>query len=51
MAIDIIWFIEIIFNFLKVNNKDEELKDTIPNYLTGFFCFDIIATIPLLFFD
>jgi hypothetical protein len=49
MAIDIIYFIEILLNFVKRTRAHKELSTIGYNYLTGFFVFDVIATIPELF--
>lgn len=49
MAIDIIMFIDILLNFVKKTRAHKELKTIGINYLSGYFIFDIIATIPELF--
>lgn len=49
MAIDIIMFVDILFNFIKKTRAHKELKTIGINYLTGSFVFDVVATIPELF--
>lgn len=49
MTIDIIMFIEIMLNFVKKTRAHKELKTIGQNYLTGYFIFDVIATVPELF--
>lgn len=49
LAIDIIYFIEIILNFVKRTRAHKELSTIGYNYLTGFFIFDVVATLPELF--
>ena len=49
MAIDIIMFIDILLNFVKKTRAHKELKTIGINYLSGYFVFDVIATIPELF--
>jgi len=48
MAIDIIMFIDILLNFVKKTRAHKELKTIGLNYLSGYFIFDVIATIPEL---
>ena len=49
LAIDIIYFIEIILNFVKKTRAHKELLTIAYNYLTFYFIFDVVATIPELF--
>lgn len=49
LAIDIIYFIEIILNFVKKTRAHKELPQIAYNYITFYFIFDVIATIPVLF--
>jgi hypothetical protein len=49
LAIDIIYFIEICLNFVKRTRAHKELSTIGYNYLTGFFIFDVISTLPELF--
>lgn len=49
MVIDIIYFIEILMNFVKKTLAYKTVQLISWNYLTGYFLFDIIATIPELF--
>lgn len=49
MVIDIIYFIEILMNFVKKTLAYKTIQLISWNYLTGYFLFDIIATIPELF--
>ena len=50
--IDIIFMIEIVFNFVKRTRAHKDLKSIAINYLTTYFVFDIVATIPnLMFFN
>lgn len=51
MAIDIIYFIEIVLNFVKKTRAHKELKTIGYNYIMGYFIFDVIATIPELFLN
>ena len=48
-SIDVIWFIEIVFNFLKKTRAHRDLKSIATNYITGYFIFDLISVIPGLF--
>lgn len=45
-AIDFIYCVEIIMNFLKRSNAYNDIRKISINYLQGKFIFDIIATIP-----
>lgn len=46
IVIDILIFIDILMNFFKKTRAHKELKTIGLNYLTGYFIFDIIATLP-----
>ena len=48
LIIDIIYFIEIILNMLKKTRAHKEIEAIAWNYLTGYFIFDAIGTIPCL---
>ena len=48
-SIDVIWLIEIIFNFLKKTRAHRDLKSISYNYITGYFIFDLISVVPGLF--
>lgn len=48
LVIDVIYFIEICFNFLKKTPTHKDLKTISKNYLLGYFTFDAVSTIPLL---
>jgi hypothetical protein len=50
MVIDIVYFIEIIFNFLKKTRAHKDISMIASNYLTGYFIFDVLATVPELIF-
>lgn len=49
MAIDIIYLIEIVLNFVKRTLANRDLAQIAKNYLTGYFIFDIVSTIPLFY--
>lgn len=49
LVIDIIYFIEILMNFVKKTLAYKTIQLISWNYLTGYFMFDIIATVPELF--
>ena len=49
LAIDIIYFIEILLNFVKKTRAHKELSTISRNYITGHFFFDAAATLPGLF--
>ena len=49
LAIDIIYFVEILMNFFKKTRAHKELSTIGYNYLTGFFVFDVAATLPEMF--
>lgn len=51
LAIDIIYFIEIILNFVKKTRAHKDLVTIGSNYLTGYFLVDVIATVPELFMN
>jgi len=47
---DILWLIDLGFNFFKANNEiDISFTDTALTYFSGAFIFDILATLPALF--
>jgi hypothetical protein len=49
LAIDIIYFIEILLNFVKKTRAHKELTTISYNYITGHFFFDAAATVPGMF--
>ena len=49
LFVDIILTFDIVLNFLKKTRINFTLKAIAFNYLTGYFIFDVIATIPFLF--
>ena len=49
LAMDIIYFIEILMNFVKKSRAHKDLQAIANNYLFGYFLFDVVATIPCLF--
>lgn len=49
IVIDIFIFMDIIMNFVKKTRAHRELKTIGLNYITGYFIFDVIATVPGLF--
>ena len=51
LAIDIIYIFEIILNFVKKTRAHKELKNIAYNYVTGYFLFDVVATVPGLFYQ
>lgn len=44
--IDVIFCIEILFNFVKRSNAYSDIKKISANYLQGKFIFDVLATVP-----
>jgi hypothetical protein len=50
LAIDIIYLIEIILNFVKKTRAHKDINAIASNYLSGYFAFDLIATVPELIF-
>jgi hypothetical protein len=46
--IDVIYFIEIMFNFVKKTRAHTELETIAKSYIFGYFVFDVIGTIPEL---
>ena len=48
-GIDIFILIEILLNFVKRKNNQKDLSTIGYNYITGYFIFDVIATLPGLF--
>jgi hypothetical protein len=51
LAIDIIFFVEILLNFVKKTRAHKELTTIGYNYLTGYFIFDVASTLPELFLN
>lgn len=51
LAIDIIFFVEILLNFVKKTRAHKELTTIGYNYLTGYFIFDVASTLPELFMN
>ena len=49
-AIDIIYLFEIMLNFVKRTRALKKLETISVNYLTSYFIFDVIGTIPELVF-
>jgi len=49
-AIDIIYLFEIILNFVKRTRALKKIQTISVNYLTSYFLFDVIGTIPNLIF-
>ena len=47
-AIDIIYLFEIILNFVKRTRALKNIKTISVNYLTSYFIFDVVGTIPNL---
>lgn len=43
---DISWCIEILISFFVASDDKRNFKDISLNYLTGFFIFDFLATVP-----
>lgn len=43
--------IEILLNFVKKTRAHKDLYHICQNYLTGYFIFDVVATVPELFMD
>jgi len=50
LAIDVIYMIEIVLNFVKKTRAHKDLKSISYNYVTGYFIFDLVATVPGLFY-
>ena len=48
-AIDVFYLIEILLNFVKRKNTLKDLSTIGYNYFTGYFIFDVIATLPGIF--
>jgi len=48
LAFDIIFFIEILLNFVKRSRAYQNINQIANNYLLGHFIFDVIATLPCL---
>ena len=42
--------IEIVLNFVKKTRAHKDLKSISTNYVTGYFIFDVVATVPGLFY-
>ena len=51
LAIDIIFFVEILLNFVKKTRAHKDLYAIAKNYLAGFFIFDVASTLPELFMN
>jgi sorbitol-specific phosphotransferase system component IIC len=51
LAIDIIFTVEILLNFVKKTRAHKELTQIGQNYLTGYFIFDVASTLPELFLN
>ena len=49
LAFDIIFFIEILLNFVKRSRAYQTIQQIAHNYLLGQFIFDVVATLPCLF--
>ena len=49
MAIDIIYFVEILLNFVKKTMAYKDFRKIAKNYITGYFIIDVVATIPELY--
>lgn len=49
IACDIIYLIEIILNFFKKGRTEKDVKAIAVNYLSFYFWFDVISTVPCLF--
>ena len=49
VACDIIWVVEIVFNFFKWTKSDKTIIQIAYNYVTAFFIFDVVSVIPLFF--
>jgi len=47
LAVDILFIIEILFNFVKVTKAHSTLSSIASNYLTGYFIFDVLSIIPI----
>ena len=43
---DISWCVEIVLSFFYTSDKDRDLPSIARTYLTGFFIFDVLATLP-----
>lgn len=50
LSIDIIQVFEIVINFVKYSRAHKDFTSISLNYLTGYFVFDFIGTIPCLIF-
>lgn len=48
LAIDIIWVFEIVINFVKYSRAHKDFTSISLNYLSGYFIFDFLGTIPCL---
>ena len=44
--VDISWSVEIVLNFLTVDDKARTLRACARRYIRGWFIFDIVATVP-----
>ena len=44
--VDISWSVEICMNFIVATKEHRDFKSVALNYITGYFIFDVVATIP-----
>ena len=51
MLIDLVYTVEICMNFVKKTRVYEDIQSIGYNYLTGYFIFDIVATLPGIFMN
>lgn len=49
-VVDGFHFVDIILNFVKLTKARKELWDIGKNYVQGYFIFDVLATIPCMFY-
>ena len=47
-AFDIIYFFEILLNFIKRTRAHKDLSAISDNYIKTYFVFDVVATVPCL---
>ena len=50
LAIDIIWVFELVINFVKYSRAHKDFTSISLNYLSGYFIFDFLGTVPCLIF-
>jgi hypothetical protein len=48
MLVDIIFTLEIVFNFLKITRAQPDVKSLAINYMQGTFIVDVVSTIPCM---